>query len=68
MLELLVRGQRTVFLGCPSGHPGGSVTLLPLLALVASELFTKHPPDPQPPFRVNAVAFRVLAEQLIPEL
>jgi len=35
---------------------------------VAPELFTKHPPDPQPPFRVRAVDFRVLAEQLIPEL
>jgi len=48
--------------------PEGAFTIHSLSMFVATELFTKHPPDPQPPFRVRAVAFRVLAEQLIPEL
>ena len=68
MLAKTVRDRRVVFPGCPSGHPGGKGESTCPRSSGATELFTKHPPVQQPPSRVRAVDFRVLDEQLTPEL
>jgi hypothetical protein len=62
-----VADGRCSLVALPDIPEGRAMILAPAVA-VAPELFTKHPPDPQPPLRVRAVVFRVLVEQLIPEL